>query len=246
MTLPTAPQRDAATPALPRAATTLIAQLDGWTHTITHATGPCTFGARSEDTDGNGKRHNIEITEDVDSVCLRAQHVSDGRRLVAVWIKRKSWTLDTAFRWPWPWEHGVPLGLTATELGAYVAEPVPRDPREVAREAEQLAHDLAELAEHRARWEANQDVWVPIPMRWDVVAPGSVMLGRDSSPWSVVSVTPGPDGAVVRARHGEQEWFGRPAAGGAQVLVPVPLRDALTLLRSELGSRIVETERKTA
>ena len=115
MTLPAAPQRDAATPALPRATQALIAQLDGWTHTITHARGPCTFGGLSEETDGEGKRHRVEVTEDVDSVCLRARH-DDGRRLVAVWIKRKSWTPDVAFRWPWPWEHGVPLQLTATAL----------------------------------------------------------------------------------------------------------------------------------
>jgi hypothetical protein len=248
MTLPVAPQRDAATPILPRAAIALIAQLRGWTHTITPATGPYSFGGLSEDTDGEGKRHRIEVTQDVDSVCLRAQHATDGRRLVAVWIKRKSWSLDTAFRWSWPWEHGIPLKVTATELTAYVVEPVPVDPRVRAREAEQLAADLAELAQHRARWAANQDVWVPIPMRWDVVTPGSVMVGSDGSPWSVGTVTPGPGGVSVRARFGEQEYFGRPTFPTAQVLVPVPVRDALTLLRSELGSRIVapESERKTA
>jgi hypothetical protein len=139
----------------------------------------------------------------------------------------------------------VPLRVTATELAAYVTQPPPRDPREVQREAIQLAADLAELAEHRARWEANRDVWVPIPMRWTTVTPGAVMLGADGSPWSVVSVTaPGP---VVRARHGEQEYFGQPASPTALVLVPVPERDALTVLRAELGSRVMNAaERRTA
>jgi hypothetical protein len=241
MTDSPAQQRDAAAQPLPRAATALLAQLDGWTHTITHATGPCTFGGLSEDTDGEGKRHCVEVVEDVASVCLRAHH-SDGRRLNALWIKRKSWTLDTAFRWPWPWEHGVPLGLTATELTAYVTQPPPPDPRE----AEQLARDLAELAQHRARWEANRDVWVPIPMRWSCVRPEMTLLRPDGREWMVMSATRTPSGTLVRARRGEQEFFGVPPEPTALVLVPVPERDALTLSRDVLGSRIMSSEERRA
>jgi hypothetical protein len=241
MTTPQAPQRDAATPALPRATKQLIDQLDGWTHEVRHARGRATFGGLSEDTDGDGKRSRIEITEEVDSVCLRAR-ADDGRRLVAVWVKRKTWALDTAFRWPWPWESQVPRQVTATELTAYVIDPVPRDPRELEAEAAQLALDLAELAEHRARWEANRDVWVPIPMRWSTVAHGSVFLDANGAPWTLVSVERAQGGPIVRARHGTQEYVGQPAAPTALVLVPVPERDALTLLRDQLSSRIMERE----
>jgi hypothetical protein len=111
--------------------------------------------------------------------------------------------------------------------------------------AEQLALDLAELAEHRARWAANRDVWVPIPMRWDTARPGDVFIDRGGAPWTLVSViTDGTRAVHVRARHGAQEYAGQPASPTAQVLVPVPERDALTLSRAVLGSRIME--RKTA
>jgi len=257
MTLPTAPQRDTAAHPIPRAATALIAQFDGWTHDTTHATGPYIFGGLSEDADGEGKRHRVEVTEDVDSVCLRARHVDDGRRLVAVWIKRKAWSLDVAFRWSWPWEHGIPLKVTATELTAYVTDPVPRDPREVAREAEQLARDLDELAQHRARWEANRDVWVPSPRPWRCVTSHDVVIGRDGRLWTIAEVFTHRmriDGHIalvtgVRATCGDAVHSTPHVdlAAEVQVLVPVPLRDALTLLRAELGSRIMSTtERKTA
>lgn len=241
MTTSPAQQRDAAAPALPRATKQLIDQLDGWTHEVRHARGPATFGGLSEDTDGDGKRSRIEIIEEVDSVCLRAR-ADDGRRLVAVWTKRKAWTLDTAFRWPWPWESQVPRQVTATELAAYVADPVPRDPRELEAEASRLALDLAELAEHRARWEANRDVWVPIPQAWATIAHGSTFLDARGAPWSLVSVTAARGGPIVHARHGGQEYAGQPAAPTALVLVPVPERDALTLSRAVLGSRILERE----
>lgn len=255
MTLPTAPQRDAATPALPRATQTLVAQLgDGWTHTITHAHGPATFGGLSQDTDGEGKRHRIEISEDVDSVCLRAHHGGDGRAFVAVWWRRpgaKSWKLEDAFRRP----AGDELALkrvTATELTAYVTQPPPPDPAI----AEQLARDLAELAEHRARWEANLDVWVPTETPWRDVRVGDVVIGRDGRLWTIAERFVHPmrvDGRIgtalgIRATCGDQMHSTPSVVPDAttQVLMPVPLRDALTLLRSELGSRIIETERKTA
>jgi hypothetical protein len=242
MTLPTAQQRDAAAPALPAGPKSLIAKLDGWTHTVTQAFGPCEFGALSEETDGDGHHKQIEVVEDVDSVCLRARH-PDGRAFVALWVHRPSkgtWTLDTAFR---ARHHGEPspVPLKATPLTAYVtADGPPPDPAV----AEQLARDLAELAEHRARWEANQDVWVPIPQTWASLGAGDVFLDARGAPWSLVAVTPAPGGVLVRARHGAQEYAGRPGAPTALVLVPVPERDALTLSRAVLGSRIME--RKTA
>ncbi len=242
MTLPTAPQRDAATPALPRATQTLIARLDGWVHTIEHAHGPCEFGGLSETTDGDGKRSRITITEQVDSICVRGDH-HEGRAFVALWIRRpsgKGWTLETAWRGAWPWEP-APKQLTATELTAYVVDPPPVDPRV----AEQLERDLAELAEHRARWEANQDVWVPIPQRWSTVQPGAVVIAPNGHPWHVEWVASTASRTGYRITRGEAEHSAVVAPDApVQVLVPVPERDALTLSRAVLGSRIIE--RRTA
>lgn len=242
MTTPQVPQRDAATPdetPPPRAVVTLMAKLTDWDAELKRAIGPVVFGGLSEDTNGDGKRRRVEITEDVDSIGLRANH-PDGRALAALWIRRtgaRNWTLDTAWRGAWPWEP-APKELTATELTAYVVEAPPVDPRA----AEQLALDLAELAEHRARWAANRDVWVPIPQRWSTVAHGSVFLDARGAPWTLVSVERAQGGPIVRARHGTQEYVGQPAAPTALVLVPVPERDALTLLRDQLSSRITERE----
>jgi hypothetical protein len=243
MTTPHAPQRDAAAPddtPPPRAVVTLMSKLADWDAELSRAVGPCEFNALSEETDGEGRHSKITVTEDVDSVCVRAAHEPTGRALVALWIRRpsrKSWTLETAWRGAWPWEP-TPTELTATELAAYVVDEPPTDPRI----AEQLALDLAELAEHRARWEANRDVWVPIPQAWSTIPHGSVFLDARGAPWTLVSVTPAQAGPIVRACHGAQEYAGQPAAPTALVLVPVPERDALTLSRAVLGSRIMERE----
>lgn len=248
MNTPQAQQRDAAAPTeppIPTAVKTLLAQLGDWQHTVSHATGPATFGGLSEETDGEGKRHQIEVVEQVASVCLRACH-PDGRAFVALWLQRPStgrWSLDLAFR---ARHHGepAPQRLKATELTAYVAASgPPADPQA----AEQLARDLAELARYRAMWAANADVWVPIPQRWASVEPGSVVVGVNDALWTVAAVEPAQDGPIVRIRSGWQEWAGRMPMPTVPVLVPVPVRDALTLLRSELGSRIMsDAERKTA
>lgn len=113
---------------MPASAKSLLRQLEGWSTLVTHATGPCEFGGLSEDTDGEGKRHRVSVTEDVDSVLLRGAHV-DGRAFVALWVRRpgetpagrrKGWTLDLAWRGKRPDEH-TPKQITATELKAYVA-----------------------------------------------------------------------------------------------------------------------------
>jgi len=69
----------AAMTATPRAAAVLLRKLDGWSTQLRTATGQCAFGTLSADTDGNGKRHRVEVLETVDSVLIRARHV-DGRR----------------------------------------------------------------------------------------------------------------------------------------------------------------------
>jgi len=88
------------------------------------ARGQLEFGSLSEDTDGNGKRHRVEVIDDVDSVLIRARH-SDGRAAVALWIRRheQGWSLDMAWRGRAPGEL-APKRLTARELGVFIAEPV--------------------------------------------------------------------------------------------------------------------------
>lgn len=109
---------------------TLLRQLDGWSTSASHATGPCEFGGLSEETDGEGKRHRVSVVEDVDSVLLRAAH-ADGRAFVALWVRRpgttpagrrKGWSMDLAWRGRRPGEF-TPKQITATELKAYAAWP---------------------------------------------------------------------------------------------------------------------------
>jgi hypothetical protein len=242
MTDSPAQQRDAAAHPIPTAVSSLLARLDGWTHTTSHATGPCTFGGLSEETDGDGHHSQIEVVEQVDSVCVRACH-PDGRAIVALWVRRPSkgrWTLDTAFRAKHH-DEPAPTRIKATALAAYVAaDGPPPDPRI----AEQLAADLAELARYRAMWAANADVWVPIPQHWTTVEPGAWFLDPHGGRWTLDGVSQATGGVFVRARQGAQVYAGHPASPIAQVLVPVPERDALTLSRDVLGSRIME--RRTA
>jgi len=112
--------------ATPRAAAVLLRKLDGWSTQLRTATGQCAFGTLSADTDGNGKRHRVEVLETVDSVLIRARHV-DGRALVALWIRRRrapGWTLDLAWR---ARHHGelAPRPITARQLTAYAGAPDP-------------------------------------------------------------------------------------------------------------------------
>jgi hypothetical protein len=74
----------------------------------TCATGPCTFGGLSQETDGEGKRKRIQIVEQVDSVLIRARHV-DGRALVALWVRRPG--LEPKPRGK-PWERALYGGRT--------------------------------------------------------------------------------------------------------------------------------------
>lgn len=123
---------------IPNPVKTLLRQLEDWSTSVSHATGPCEFGGLSEDTDGDGKRHRVSVTEDVVSVLLRAAN-ADGRAFVALWIRRpgstptgrrKGWTFDLAWRGRRP-DELTPKQMTATQLKAYVA-PDPTAMREAA------------------------------------------------------------------------------------------------------------------
>jgi hypothetical protein len=120
---PEAGPRTHADMGLPTAARSLLRKLDGWKTFTRPAAGQLEFGSLSVDTDGNGKRHRISLVENVDSVLIRARH-TDGRALVAVWIRRESrkgWTLDMAWRGRRADEY-APRQVTARELAAYVAD----------------------------------------------------------------------------------------------------------------------------
>ncbi len=107
---------------IPTAAKTLLRQLDDWSVEVNPSSGTWEFGSLSEDTDGEGKRHRVSVTEDVESYLVRGRHV-DGRAFVAIWMRRagrKGWTLDTCWRGRALGEH-APKQITATALKAYVA-----------------------------------------------------------------------------------------------------------------------------
>jgi hypothetical protein len=111
---------------LPRATKSLLAQLDGWSVCTSHSSGPLEFGGLSSDTDGNGKRHRVSVTEVVDSVLVRAMRVTPAgiQAVVAMWIRRPGagWKFDLAWRGRHPGEL-APQRITATALKAYVTEP---------------------------------------------------------------------------------------------------------------------------
>lgn len=115
----------------PRAAGALAKKLDadpGWAVRVIPGHGGTEFGGLSEDTNGNGKKHRISQFIEVDSVSVRAKH-SDGRALVAVWIKRadeQKWTFDLAFRGrDIATDEGVPRRLNSRQLSAYASAPDP-------------------------------------------------------------------------------------------------------------------------
>jgi len=107
---------------VPTATRSLLRKLENWSTSVRHARGQLEFGSLSEDTDGNGKRHRVEVIDDVDSVLVRARH-PDGRAVVALWIRRhgQGWKLDMAWRGRAPGEL-APQRLTARELAAYVVD----------------------------------------------------------------------------------------------------------------------------
>lgn len=104
------------------AARSLLRALSGhWLGWSSHSRGQLEFGGLSEETDGEGRRHRIEVIDDVDSVLVRGRHV-DGRAVVALWIRRHGcgWTLDMAWRGRHDGEL-APKRLIARQLAAYVA-----------------------------------------------------------------------------------------------------------------------------
>jgi hypothetical protein len=120
-------------PETPRAAGALAKKLEldpDWRVRVIPGHGGTEFGGLSEDTNGEGKRHRVSEYIEVDSVSVRAQH-TDGRALVAVWIKRadeQKWTFDLAFRGrDVATDEGVPRRLNSRQLNAYAIAGCPAD-----------------------------------------------------------------------------------------------------------------------
>lgn len=108
---------------LPRGATMLLNKAaDPWTYRVRHVTTEAAFTGLSEDEDGDGHRHRIEVTETVDSIGVRFDH-PDGRAAVAVWVRRagtKSYKFTVGVRGRHEAEY-TPVELNARDLGAYLA-----------------------------------------------------------------------------------------------------------------------------
>lgn len=79
----------------------------------------------------------------------------------------------------------------------------------------------------------------PAPMRWTVVCPRDIVIGRDEAEWTVEHVTR----YGVRAHRGGRE-FNRAIRVGevATVLLPDDELAALSLLRAVLGARVERRE----
>ncbi len=85
--------------------------------------------------------------------------------------------------------------------------------------------------------------WVPVPLRWRHVIAGDVIVGRDGTPWLIV--TRGCDGSVG-AMHTDDDRHTSAVDPDAtvQVLVPATERECVELTREQLGARLIE--RRTA
>lgn len=108
---------------MPKPATLLLSRMVGWSTDVQHGAGPVQFGGLSEETDGDGKRHRVSVTETVDMTLVRGMHV-DGRAVIAFWLRRPGgrWEFDFALRGRHLGEY-VPRILKVRQLTAYVTAP---------------------------------------------------------------------------------------------------------------------------
>lgn len=80
--------------------------------------------------------------------------------------------------------------------------------------------------------------WVPIPLRWRHVLPGDVIVGKGKL-LMVQAVARKPSSILINL-HGHAADFRRDPDETVSVLVPFAEREALVLLRTELGARVIE------
>lgn len=151
---------------------------DGWTHRVQRVDGyEVTVRVLSGEEDGDGHQHFEPVTESVDSIGIRFDHV-DGRAAVALWWRRQgkdSYAFTGAVRGRHV-DELVPAELNATELKAYLSET--REDEDMTNEDKDrpprdLTHD--DLAVIRSvgvmcmwggrawRWDGRD--WQPVPWR---------------------------------------------------------------------------------
>lgn len=85
------------------------------------------------------------------------------------------------------------------------------------------------------------DAWVPVPLRWRHVLPGDVIAGRDGLLY-VERVMPDDRGrTVLQVMGAAGTWRGDVDPDEpVTVLMRADERDAATLLRDQLGARLIE------
>ena len=89
------------------------------------------------------------------------------------------------------------------------------------------------------------DVWVPVPLRWRHVQALDTIIGKDGHLWSVRQVTHRAGGTLVDVARGHTFHAADVDPDDAvTVLMPATERDAMTLMRDQLGAALIE--RRTA
>lgn len=87
--------------------------------------------------------------------------------------------------------------------------------------------------------ELPPDCWVPVPLRWRHVVAGDTFVGRENQLWHVEEINGYGAALDVAVRcSGDTHRVDVDPDEAMQVLVPVAERDAVELLREELGARL--------
>ncbi len=91
--------------------------------------------------------------------------------------------------------------------------------------------------------EVPADTWGPVPMRWELVQAGDIILGRDGTPWQVVDKTPLEGDEVLPTVQRGRDTFEKPTPGAQLVNVLIPLVDrqaVLNLREAGITGRLIE------
>lgn len=85
------------------------------------------------------------------------------------------------------------------------------------------------------------DVYVPVPLRWRHVQAHDVFLAKDGALWTVRQISHRDGGTWVDAGLGLAFHAADVDPDDVvTVLVPATERDAMTLMRDQLGARLIE------
>lgn len=108
-----------------------------------------------------------------------------------------------------------------------------------------LASYAADMGERVAELEAQlAEAYVPVKVRWSLVRPGDVIVGKDATLIPVTSRAADGNGLVVSTPGARLGRTLQPPRGDLDHPVPILMaraeRDALKLLRRDLGAVITE------